>query len=109
VPDGALAAIIYFVAVNCACFLAFAWDKHLARTHQWRISERLLLTLAAVGGTIGAFAAKRRLRHKTRKEPFRTRLRVIAAIQLIVLTALLVPEVRDAIRRFLEDTIGIGG
>ena len=108
-PDGIIAAIVYLAVVNSTCFLAFAWDKRRARTHQWRISERSLLTLAAVGGTGGAFAAMRRLRHKTRKEPFRTRLRVIAAIQLIVLTALLVPEVRDAIWRFLEDTVGVGG
>lgn len=108
-PDVTITATIYLVVVNCACFLAFAWDKHRARTDQWRISERSLLTLAAVGGTLGAFAAMRRLRHKTRKEPFRTRLRVIAAIQLIALAALLVPEVRDAIRRFLEDAVGVRG
>lgn len=108
-PGGTLAIISYAVAINGACFLAFAWDKHRARTQQWRISERFLLTLAAAGGTIGAFVAMRRLRHKMQKQPFRTRLKVVAAIQLIVLAALFVPEVRDAIRRFLEDTVGVGG
>ena len=37
--------------------------------------------LAVIGGSPGAFAARHLFRHKTRKEPFSTRLMVIAAMQ----------------------------
>jgi uncharacterized membrane protein YsdA (DUF1294 family) len=35
--------------------------------------------MALIGGALGAVAAQQMLRHKTRKEPFRTRLWLIAA------------------------------
>jgi uncharacterized membrane protein YsdA (DUF1294 family) len=53
-----------------------------------RIPEGELLLLAALGGTPGAYAARHIFRHKTRKQPFSTRLRAIAALQLAGLVAL---------------------
>ncbi|WP_394885732.1 DUF1294 domain-containing protein (plasmid) [Mesorhizobium sp. AaZ16] len=47
----------YVVVINMAGFLAFAWDKHCARNGLWRVPERTLLSIAAVGGTIGALVA----------------------------------------------------
>ena len=88
---GALAA--YLLAVNLAAFAAFALDKRRARTGGWRIPERRLLELAAAGGSAGAAAAQRLLRHKTRKEPFASRLRLIFAGQAILalLAVILLP------------------
>src|SRR6478609_9499324 len=74
----------YTVAVNLATFATFAWDKYRARNGLWRTSERTLLGMAAAGGTIGALLAAQLLRHKSYKEPFRTRLRSIAALQLVL-------------------------
>jgi len=44
-----------------------------------------LLMLAILGGTSGAIAGQQVLRHKTRKEPFRTKLWLIAGAQAILL------------------------
>jgi uncharacterized membrane protein YsdA (DUF1294 family) len=104
-PAGTLpAAALYLVAVNAVTILAFAWDKHLARSGHWRVSERTLLTLAGAGGTVGALVAGQVLRHKTYKEPFRTRLRLIALVQVIVLglVALGFPEVRDWVAQIIR-------
>jgi uncharacterized membrane protein YsdA (DUF1294 family) len=79
---GALTA--YLAAVNLAAFAAFAFDKHRAQTGGWRIPERRLLGLAAAGGGAGAAAAQQLLRHKTRKEPFASQLRLIIAVQAIL-------------------------
>jgi uncharacterized membrane protein YsdA (DUF1294 family) len=76
---------------------AFAWDKHCARKGMWRVPERTLLGLAAFGGTVGAVAAQHGLRHKTRKEPFRTRLYVIVGVQILALGAISFPVVQDAV------------
>jgi uncharacterized membrane protein YsdA (DUF1294 family) len=70
------------------CFAAFAWDKFCAVRGLWRIPEKTLLLLAAIGGTPGAFAGQRYLRHKTQKQPFGTYLLVIAIVQVIALLAI---------------------
>lgn len=71
-------------AVNLAAFLAFGIDKARARAGGWRISEATLLGLALLGGTPGAYAARRHFRHKTRKQPFVVQMHLIAALQLTV-------------------------
>lgn len=95
--DTVMAAIAYFVGINAVTWLAFAWDKHCARRQRWRVSERTLLTLSAVGGSIGAMAARWLLRHKTRKQPFVTYLGLILTLQGVFLAALSFPEGRSAL------------
>ncbi len=73
----------YLLAINFWAFGAFALDKRRARQGGRRLSERSLLQIVLIGGTAGAMAAQQVLRHKTRKEPFRSRLRLIAACQAI--------------------------
>lgn len=62
--------------------MRFWQDKRCAIAGDRRIPEADLLTLALMGGSPGAFAARRLFRHKTRKEPFSTQLILIAAAQL---------------------------
>jgi uncharacterized membrane protein YsdA (DUF1294 family) len=79
-----LAALgLYLLAINLAAFAAFGLDKRRAETGAWRIPERRLLSLAAAGGGAGAAVAQRLFRHKTRKEPFASWLRLILTVELI--------------------------
>lgn len=72
----------YLLVINVVTFAAFAVDKRSAELGRRRTPERDLLTLAFIGGTPGALVAQRLLRHKTRKEPFRTTLWSLAALHL---------------------------
>lgn len=74
-------AAAWLVLVNLWTLWRFASDKRRAREGQRRIPERVLLRLALLGGTPAAFLARALLRHKTRKEPFVTRLKLIAMLQ----------------------------
>jgi len=74
---------LYLVVINLATFAAFGLDKRRAETGAWRIPERRLLGLAAVGGGPGAAAAQHVFRHKTRKEPFASWLRLILTVEAI--------------------------
>jgi len=64
--------LLYLGAANVTAFALFAADKRRAALDLRRIPERTLLGWAALGGVFGAVAAQQLLRHKTRKEPFRT-------------------------------------
>ncbi len=75
--------VFVLLAVNCAAFVAFWWDKRLAEAGARRISERTLLGLALVGGSLGAISAQQIFRHKTRKESFRSLLYLIVLLQIV--------------------------
>ena len=82
----------YFIAINFVAFAAFGIDKARAeaagpRRGKRRTPESDLLTLAFVGGTLGAYSGRAIFRHKTRKQPFSTQLHVIAIFQAAALVA----------------------
>lgn len=83
-----LLAWIYLAVVNTVTWWSFADDKRRAIARDRRIPERVLLQLAALGGTPGAIAAQQILRHKTRKQPFASRLWMICGVQAVVLVLL---------------------
>ncbi len=82
--------LAWIVGVNLWTMLRFRQDKRRAAAGLRRVPEAQLLRLALLGGTPGAFAARRLFRHKTRKQPFSTQLLLIAAVQLAVAIGLLV-------------------
>ena len=77
-----------YIAFNLFVFLVYWWDKEAARSSEWRIRESTLLSLALVGGSLGAISAQRLLRHKTRKEPFRSILLSIVILQAGLIASL---------------------
>jgi uncharacterized membrane protein YsdA (DUF1294 family) len=80
-----LAVALYLLAVNATTYGMFAWDKRCARLGQWRVPERSLIAMAAIGGSAGAVMGQRLLRHKTRKQPFGTYLQVVVIVHLALL------------------------
>ena len=45
---------LYLIFINIIAFCAYGIDKKRAVRNQWRISEKALLGLAVLGGSIGA-------------------------------------------------------
>ena len=76
--------LIAALLLNLLTFGVYGWDKAAARTGRPRIRERTLLLLALVGGSLGALIACRVLCHKTHKQPFRSRLLTIVALQIVI-------------------------
>ena len=81
--------LVYLAAANLIAFAAMGWDKSSAVRGVERIPERTLLTLAAVGGSVGAVAAQQVFRHKTRKQPFANWLLTIVALQPVAAASLM--------------------
>jgi uncharacterized membrane protein YsdA (DUF1294 family) len=75
--------IAYLIAVNIVTFAVYGVDKHRAITKSWRIPEATLITLAAVGGSIGALLGMRIFRHKTKHPKFYIGVPVIFIIQIV--------------------------
>lgn len=79
--------------INGLTFVAFGLDKRRAEAGEWRVPERALLLLALIGGWPGAKLAQHWYRHKTRKQPFRGLLNVIAVLHLGLIVGLATPVV----------------
>ena len=74
--------LAWFIVMNVTAYYAYATDKTRALNGGFRIPEQRLLIIAAMGGSIGAIAARLRLRHKTRKQPFADMLLLTVGLQL---------------------------
>ena len=60
---------ILYTCLNLCALAVFAYDKIQARKNTWRVSETLLLGLAAIA-PFGALVAMYLFRHKTQKVKF---------------------------------------
>ncbi len=75
--------IPYLLIVNAAGFLLMLVDKYKARKNLWRIPEKTLMTVAIIGGSVGAYAGMQIFRHKTKHPKFYIGIPVILAIQIM--------------------------
>lgn len=64
------AFIYYLILANAVGFAIMGIDKWRAVNHAWRVPEKTLLGIAAIGGAVGVLAGMRVFRHKTRKPLF---------------------------------------
>ncbi|MCK7598934.1 DUF1294 domain-containing protein [Microbulbifer sp. CAU 1566] len=88
----ALPLLGYLALLNLLTYGLYAWDKSAARRGAWRIKENTLHTLALAGGWPAALIARHRLRHKTRKQPFRSLFWITVIANIAILLFLLTPE-----------------
>ena len=81
--------IIYLIIINIIGFMIMFIDKRKAEKGKWRIPEKTLFIITALGGGIGTITGMYTFRHKTQKPeftiglPFITILEIIGAIYYI--------------------------
>ena len=73
----------YLAAVNVIALILYGVDKRKAKTHKYRISEKKLIGIAVIGGSIGAILGMLIFRHKTKHWYFRFGLPLILILQIV--------------------------
>lgn len=82
--------IIYFVIINIVGFFIMWLDKYKAKKGKWRIPEKTLFIITALGGGIGTTIGMYTFRHKTQKLnfvigfPFITILEIVTIIYFCI-------------------------
>lgn len=77
--------VFFLLIINLLTFLLYGIDKWKAKRARWRIPESVLLGLAAVGGSIGAWLGMRVWHHKTQHKKFRYGVPAILVAQIVLL------------------------
>lgn len=74
----------YLLIMNFLTWVIYGLDKGRAKSGKWRIPERTLLILAAIGGSAGALIGMLMFRHKTRKAKFVILVPVLLVIHCVL-------------------------
>ncbi|MBR4119070.1 MAG: DUF1294 domain-containing protein [Bacteroidales bacterium] len=76
--------VIYLVAINLYAYILYAIDKYKSKKSKWRIPEKTLITIALLGGSIGALLAMKKFRHKTKHKKFTIGVPLILIAQIVM-------------------------
>lgn len=74
----------YILIVNIIAFVTMGMDKRKAQNHKWRIKEKTLFLVAAVGGSIGSILGMKHFKHKTKHKRFIYGLPILLLIQVLL-------------------------
>lgn len=78
--------IVYLLSINLIGLLVMYIDKKKAKYGRWRISEKTLLIVALLGGSIGTITGMYWFRHKTQKLKFTLGFPTILISEIIIIT-----------------------
>ncbi len=76
--------LIYLAVMNVVTFFMYGVDKWKAKRSKWRVSEAVLILMAVLGGSVGAWLGMKAWRHKTQHKKFRYGLPFILIAQIAI-------------------------
>lgn len=74
--------VAYLIIINMIGFILPPVDKSRAKKNKWRIRERTLFIVSALGGSIAMYISMRIFRHKTKHKRFMIGIPAIIILQL---------------------------
>ena len=80
-----LAIAIYAAVINLTAFFLFGEDKRRSKNKTWRIPEKTLLVIAALGGSVGAILGMQVFHQKTRHWYFHYGIPAMLVAQLVII------------------------
>ena len=77
--------VIYFIVINLFGFFIMWLDKRKAKKGAWRIPEKTLFIITAIGGGIGTTAGMFVFHHKTQKIQFLVGFPFITILEIVTI------------------------
>ena len=77
--------IAYVVFINVFAVIITIVDKKRAKKSQWRIRERTLFLVSALGGSVAMLITMKKIRHKTQHKSFMIGIPLIIAAQILLI------------------------
>ncbi len=86
--------LLYLLFINLYAAVLTVYDKKMAQKHRRRVSERVLLVTAALGGAPLMLAVMKCIRHKTQKKKFMIGIPLLLCLQILLYAFLVFLYVR---------------
>lgn len=80
---------IYLGIISLIAIILTLRDKRAAKKRNWRVKERTLLLVSALGGSVAMLLTMLAVRHKTKHAKFMAGIPVIIALQIAAVLAVL--------------------
>jgi len=93
---------LYLVA-SLLTFIMYAADKSAAKKGNWRTQESTLHLLSLAGGWPGALIAQQKLRHKSKKQSFRSVFWVTVLLNFVAFVWLFTPNGAATLRSLIAN------
>lgn len=74
--------VAYLIIINMIGFILPPVDKSKAKKNKWRIRERTLFIVSALGGSVAIYISMRLFHHKTKHKRFMIGIPAIIVLQL---------------------------
>lgn len=94
-----------YMVVSLLTFIMYAVDKSAAKKGAWRTQESTLHLLSLAGGWPGALVAQQKLRHKSKKQSFRSVFWLTVLLNCAVFVWLLTPTGADTLRALIASVV----
>ena len=75
---------LYLAVINVIAVIVTVHDKNAAQRGAWRVKERTLMLISALGGAPAMYLTMLTIHHKTRKPLFMIGIPVIFVLELIL-------------------------
>ena len=82
--------LVYLALANLTAFVLYAADKRNSKRGGRRIPESALIRAAVLGGSLGALAGMKLLRHKTKHRKFVVLIPLLLILQIAAAAAIII-------------------
>ncbi len=79
----------YLGIISLIAVILTLHDKRAAKRHHWRVTEKTLLLVSALGGSVAMLLTMQAIRHKTKHAKFMVGIPVIIFLQIAATAAIL--------------------
>ena len=88
--DMIILAVALVAVYNLVVFCVYGYDKRCAIKDKWRVPEKVLMGLAFLGGSVGAYLGMTVFRHKTKHTKFTVLVPLALLIHIVLVVWLAV-------------------
>lgn len=80
---------LYLIFINVVAVIICIIDKLKAKIDGWRVSEKTLFIVSAIGGALGMYITMQLIRHKTKHNKFMVSLPIFIIVHIAIIAVII--------------------